>query len=161
MAKLTQAQIDELLAKLVTDKYTVAAGATALGPLAGVPKIEPDIATNDVKMYETGAEVHASVITKNEIKITIETHDVDTAMTLLAGYKVGDNVFASAKKVALAMVPITDAVGAKTITFPNAYLQPGLSMTPAEDETPSKIALTYICREVKDGTDVGKVWTYA
>ncbi len=55
-------------------------------------------------------------------------------------------------------MPITATTGAKTITFTDAYLQPGLSFAPGENDEPSVVTLVYIC---KAAVATGKPWTYA
>ena len=156
MAALTQNDIDGLIAKLKKFPYAAMAGSTNLGPLAGPPTVAPEVETKDVTLYETGADVQARYLTKNDVKVTIKTRDVATAMGLLAAFAKGDNIMASANKVSLTLVPITAATES-TITFANAYLQPGLNFTPGEDDTPSEVELVYLCKA--DAT-TGKPFTY-
>lgn len=147
MANLTQAETDALIAKLEYYKYVAAAGTTALGPLANAPKVEADVEQKDTVLYETGSEAQASILSKNNVKVTIETRNVAAAMTLLASFQKGDNILDETKKVALTLVPITDDTTAKTITFSRAFLQPGLSMTLGEgEENPNAVSLVYLCK---------------
>lgn len=146
MSKLTQTEIDELIEKLQLYKYVVSAGDTVLGPLKSAPTIESDVETKDLKLYETGTEPQASFIVKNNVKLTLDVEDVETALPLLEAFKKGDNVLDSSKSEEITLVPITDDTGAKTITFPNAFLQPGLSMTLGEDDDPNSVSLVYLCR---------------
>ena len=147
MANFTQAEIDALIAKLEYYKFVAAAGETKLGPLASAPKIEGDVELKDTVLYETGSEAQASILSKNNVKVTIETQNVAAAMTLLAGFQKGDNVLEETKAVALTLVPITDDATAKTISFPRAFLQPGLSMTLGEgDDKPNAVQLVYLCK---------------
>lgn len=158
MPNLTQTEIDELIEKLNFYKYLVSVGETVLGPLKSAPKIEADVETKDIKLYETGTEPQASILVKNNVKLTLELEDIDAAMSKMEAFKKGDNVLDSTKSEAITLVPITDDEGAKTITFPNAFLQPGLAMTLGEDDDANSTTLTYLCRP--DAT-TGKTFTYA
>ena len=158
MPNLTQTKIDELIEKLNFYKYLVSVGETVLGPLKSAPKIEADVETKDIKLYETGSEPQASILVKNNVKLTLELEDLDAAMSKMEAFKKGDNVLDSTKSEAITLVPITDDEGAKTITFPNAFLQPGLAMTLGEDDDANSTTLTYLCRP--DAT-TGKTFTYA
>lgn len=90
--------------------------------------------------------------------MTIKTRDVATAMSLLSAFAKGDNVIASANSAALTLVPITELATEKTITFSNAYLQPGLSMSPGENDEPSEVSLVFEC---KSDVSTGIPFTYA
>lgn len=158
MPNLTQTKIDELIEKLNFYKYLVSVGETVLGPLKSAPKIEADVETKDIKLYETGTEPQASILVKNNVKLTLELEDIDAAMSKMEAFKKGDNVLDSTKSEAITLVPITDDAEAKTITFPNAFLQPGLAMTLGEDDDANSTTLTYLCRP--DAT-TGKTFTYA
>ena len=158
MPNLTQTKIDELIEKLNFYKYLVSVGETVLGPLKSAPKIEADVETKDIKLYETGTEPQASILVKNNVKLTLELENIDAAMSKMEAFKKGDNVLDSTKSEAITLVPITDDEGAKTITFPNAFLQPGLAMTLGEDDDANSTTLTYLCRP--DAT-TGKTFTYA
>lgn len=158
MPNLTQTEIDELIEKLNFYKYLVSVGETVLGPLKSAPKIEADVETKDIKLYETGTEPQASILVKNNVKLTLELEDIDTAMSKMEAFQKGDNVLDSTKSEAITLVPITDDAEAKTITFPNAFLQPGLAMTLGEDDDANSTTLTYLCRP--DAT-TGKTFTYA
>lgn len=158
MPNLTQTKIDELIEKLNFYKYLVSVGETVLGPLKSAPKIEADVETKDIKLYETGTEPQVSILVKNNVKLTLELEDIDAAMSKMEAFKKGDNVLDSTKSEAITLVPITDDEGAKTITFPNAFLQPGLAMTLGEDDDANSTTLTYLCRP--DAT-TGKTFTYA
>ena len=158
MPNLTQTKIDELIEKLNFYKYLVSVGETVLGPLKSAPKIEADVETKDIKLYETGTEPQASILVKNNVKLTLELEDLDAAMSKMEAFKKGDNVLDSTKSEAITLVLITDDEGAKTITFPNAFLQPGLAMTLGEDDDANSTTLTYLCRP--DAT-TGKTFTYA
>lgn len=155
---LNQEKIDELISKLQMYKYVCAAGETALGPLKSAPQIEADVETKDLTLYETGTEAQASFLVKNNVKLTLDVEDVDAAMTLIEAFKKGDNVLDSTKSVPVTLVPITEDAGAKTITFGNAFLQPGLSMTLGEDDDANSVSLVYLCRPV---AETGKPFTYA
>jgi len=85
------------------------------------------------------------------------TRDVAGAIALLEAFKKGDNIIDPENKKTITMVPITSATDEKTITFPNAYLQPGLSYTPGADDEPSVVQLVYIC---KPDATTGKPFVY-
>lgn len=157
-ANLTQVEVDALVALLKKFPYLVNAGTDDLNPLSAAPSVEPDVATKDTTLYETSEEIQASFISKNNVKVTIKTRNIDTAMTLASSFKKGDNVYATANKKSLTLVPITSDATAKTITFTDAYLQPGLSFSPGENETPQEATLTYIC---KANATSGIPFTYA
>lgn len=152
MAGLSQTQIDELVAKLQYYKYQVSFGDQILGPLNSPPKVEKDIETKDTVLYETGSDPQASIISKNNANITLECCDVDAAMSLLAAFKKGDNLLDSTAGKALTMVPLTDDEGAKTLTFPNCFLQPGLATNFAEGDDPNYVTLSFVAKpEVESG----------
>ena len=155
---LDQTRIDELIAKLQMYKYVCSAGETVFGPLKSAPKVESDVETKDVTLYETGEEAQASILTKNNVKLTLEVEDIETAMPLLEAFKKGDNVLDSTKSQVVTLVPITDDEDAKTITFGNAFLQPGLSMTLEEGDDPNSATLVYLCRP---DAETGKPFSYA
>ena len=155
---LDQTKIDALIAKLQLYKYVVSAGETVLGPLKSAPTVESDIETKDLTLYETGSEAQASFLVKNNVKLTLDVEDVDTAMGLMGAFQKGDNVLDSTKSVPVTLVPITDDEDAKTITFPNAFLQPGLSMTMGEDDDPNSVSLVYLCRP---DAETGTTFTFA
>jgi len=162
-ANLTPTEINNLVAKLEFYKYLVSvtlSGGTAtnLGPLKTAPKCEPDVETRDTTIYETGSEVQASILSKNDVKLTIETESVDAAITLLTGFSKGDNVLASTAKYTITLVPITSVATAKTITFTNAYLQPGLSTNLQDADDANSVTLTFTCKA--DAT-TGKPFTFA
>ena len=158
MAALTQAQIDALVAKLQYYKYAVSFGETLLGPLKSPPKVEADIETKDTVLYETGSDPQASILSKNNAKITIELEDVNQAMSMLASFKKGDNLMDSAAAKALTLVPLTDDATAKTLTFDNCYLQPGLATNFAEGDDPNHISLSFIAKPV---VATGLLYTFA
>lgn len=147
MAELTASEITTLVSKLTYYKYLVSVGSTSLGPLASAPKIEADVETKETTLYETGDEAQAEIISKNNVKLTIESRNLAVAVPLLEAFQKGDNVLASANSKTVTLVPITDDSGAETITFPNAFLNPGLSMTLSEgDDTPSMVSLVFTCK---------------
>ena len=145
MSTLSTEEINTLIGKIKKFPYLVSVGSTSMAPLAGAPTAEPDIETADVTLYETGGvEIHAKVITKNNVTLTIRTRNIDAAMPLLEALKKGDNVLASTNKKTVTLVPITSATE-PTITFDNAYLNPGLSFAPGEGNDPNAATLTFEC----------------
>ena len=157
-APLTQQEIDDLVGKLEMFKYLVTGGTNSLGPLKTAPKCEPDTETKDITLYETGAEIQASILSKNNVRLTLELEDVDTGITLLSSFAKGDNILASSKKMSVTLVPITGSTTAKTITFPNAYLQPGLSTDFQDEDDPNSVTLVFVC---KADPSTGKPFTFA
>lgn len=156
MPNLTPEQINALIAKLKKFPYAAVAGSDNLGPLDGPPTVAPEIETSDVTLYETGSDVQARYLKRNDLMVTIRTRDIAKAMALQSAFTKGENILASAKKVSLTLVPITSG-SEETITFANAYLQPGLNYTPGQDEEPSVVELQYLCKA--DAT-TGKPFTY-
>lgn len=157
MPNLTQEQITSLIGKLKKFPYLCQVDETTLGPLAEPPAIAPEIETQDVTLYETLEDVQASFLSKNDVRITLKCRDVDAALELLNGIKKGDNIMSEQYKHVLVLVPITDAEE-KSITFSNAYLQPGLNVTPASGETPTDVELVFLC---KADAATGKPFVYA
>lgn len=155
--KLTQEMIDSLVAKLSFYKYQVAFGETVLGPLNSPPSVESDMETKDTVLYETGVDPLASIISKNNANITIECNDVDTALDMVKTFKKGDNLLDSTKAKPLTFVPLTEDAEAKTITFPNAYLQPGSTPQFAEGDDPNFVSLSFVA---KPDVDSGFLFTY-
>ncbi|MBP5531719.1 MAG: hypothetical protein J6Y54_06805 [Lentisphaeria bacterium] len=157
-AALNQNDIDALVAKLQYYKYQVGFGTDILGPLNSPPKIEADIETKETVLYETGAEAQAEVITKNNPKITLEVCDVDKAMSLVAAFKKGDNLLDSSTGKPLVLVPLTDDATAKTLTFGNCYLRPGLSTNFVEGDDPNYVTLEFRAKPV---VATGLLYTFA
>ncbi len=157
-AALTQIQIDALVALLATDAFACKFGTSSLGPLASPPKVEADVSTKDVMLYETGTDDPvASFLTRNRVKVTIETNNIDAAMALLT-HKVGDNVLDADLREALVLVPLTADATAKGLTFGAAAVQPGLSFDAQEKGTPHKMTLVFLCYPT--GED-GLPWSWA
>lgn len=151
MPKLTQTEIDNLVSKLQFYKYQVSYGGTIIGPLNSPPKVDPDFETKDTVLYETGEDPLASVISKNNATITLETNDVDAALEMLKTYKKGDNILDSKFAKELIFMPLTDDAGAKSITFPRAFLNPGLSTSFAEGADPNVVTLGFTAKENDEG----------
>ena len=148
--------VQELIGKLQRYKYVCAIGGTVVGPLKSAPKIEPDTETKDLTLYETGSEVQASILSKNNLKLTLELNDFEWGMTELQKYKKGDNILAEGFSAVITLTPIGDK-GGKTITFPKAFLQPDGNPTLEDEDDPNSVTLNYICRPDEDG----KPFTYA
>lgn len=156
MANLTQAEIDGLIAFIKKHAFLVAAGEDELGPLNGPPQVEGDVEMYDVMLYESGKDVQGSFLIKNNVKVTIKTRNIEKAMTLLGDFAKGDNILATDRKKILTFVPITDDVE-KTLTFTDAFLQPGLSYVPGNSEA-HEATLVYLCRA---NVETGKPFTFA
>ncbi|MBO4620369.1 MAG: hypothetical protein J5654_09700 [Victivallales bacterium] len=167
-SELTSQQVATLVGEMKHYPYLVTFKSTELAPLSGPPEISPDVETRDVTLYETNGEVEASILTKNNVQVVIKTRDVDSAMTLMSKFTKNMNIMdggtggAAADIVGpLTLVPITSDSTAKAFTFPNAYLQPGLNVTPGENGKPSEASLTFLCKPATSGDDAGKPFTYA
>ena len=145
MANLTQEEITALVAKLKKFPYLCQLDDITLGPLTSAPTIAGETETKDVTLYETLEDVQASFLTKNDVRITLKCRDVDAAMGLLGRIKKSDNLMDEKFRHTLVLVPITDATE-KSITFGNAYLQPGLNVTPASGDTPTDVELVFLCK---------------
>ena len=174
MASLSQTDINALVAKIKKFPYlvtavlaggttsitgqTITAATVSLGPLAGAPTAEPDVETNDITLYETGADIQAKLLTKNSVTLTIRTRNIDDAMELIKLAKKDENVYDPAYKQTITLVPITGATGEKAFTFTNAFLNPGLSCAPGEGNDPNSVTLTYEC---KADASTGVPFTYA
>jgi hypothetical protein len=144
--KLTQEMIDNLVSKLQYYKYQVAYGEQVLGPLNSPPGIEPETETKETVLYETGVDPLAEILSKNNARITLEVNDVETALQLKSTYKKGDNILSSEFSKPLTFVPLTDDETAKTLTFPNAFLVPGMSFNPVEGDDPNYVSMEFIAK---------------
>lgn len=144
--ELSEADIEALKGKLKQYPYLAYAGGSSLNPLGGAPQIAGAVETHDVPLYETNGQSTGAIIVKNEVTVTITTRNVDLALALKHDFKVGDDVFASSRSVELVLVPIDGNASQPIITFPNAYLQPGLGLTPGENAEPATAELVYQCR---------------
>lgn len=144
---LSQEMIDALRAKLNYYKYQAAWGETILGPLNSPPTVEPDMETKELVLYETGVDPLSEVISKNNATITVQSGDVDGATALLKDFKKGDELLDSSKAKPLIFTPLTEDADAKTITFPNCYLQPGYKPTFAEGDDPNYVELSFKAKE--------------
>ena len=148
--------VQELISKLQRHKYVCAVGETVVGPLKTAPKIEPDIENKDLTLYETGSEIQASILSKYNLKLTLELNDFDGGMTKLNKFKKGDNILAEDNAEVITLTPIGEGDG-KTITFPRAFLQPDGNPTLEDEDDPNSVTLNYICRPDENG----KPFTYA
>ena len=133
-----------------------------LGPLAGPPQIESEVETKEIFFYETGDEAQSEIITKNQIIVTIESRDLETATSLISDLKKGDDLLAqeeNAPAKTLVLTPISKEgdTNAKSITFHNVFIKPGLSMTLSDgDENPSSVKLVFVCKEDTEAEDFGR-----
>jgi hypothetical protein len=159
--KLTQETINQLKAKISRHRFLVSFGDDIIGPLKSAPQIEADIETKEMTLYETGEDPQADVISRNNATITLDTEDMSAALELLGAFRKGDDMLDSTNAKALTFVPIiTDDSdsSAKTLTFPNAFLQPGLSTNFGEGADPNSVTLTFTAKpQASDGV----LFTYA
>lgn len=156
--ELTPQEIAALVAKLQKYPYLCFVGEDDMGPLDDPPDVSPDVETKDVKFYETGAEVQASFLTKNNVELTIKSRNVAKVLELKSAFAKGDDVLASANAKTVVLVPLCADTGAVTITFPNAFLTPGLGLDLKEDSDPNSGELKFTCRP---DAATGKPFTYA
>lgn len=159
--KLTQSDIDELKAKIQYYKYMVSFGEEIIGPLKSAPQIEGDIETKETVLYETGEDPQADIISRNNAKITLDVEDMDKAFTMLGAFKKGDDMLDSSKSKPLTLVPIITEEGdtkAKTLTFPNAFLDPGLSTNFGEGADPNSVQMVFTA---KPDVESGNLFTLA
>lgn len=155
--KLTQDMVDALASKLQYYKYQVAFGEQVLGPLNSPPSIEPETETKETVLYETGVDPLAEVLSKNNARITLEVNDVDAALALKATYKKGDNILDSSFSKPLTFVPLTEDDSAKTLTFPNCFLVPGMSFNPVEGDDPNYVGMEFLA---KPDVDSGLLYSF-
>lgn len=145
--------------KIIHHPYLVTVGDTVIGPQKEAPSIEPETELHECLIYENGGlEAVAAYLTKNNSTITLTTLDIDYAMQKLAEFKVGTNLQDVSRKVAITFTPVVaEGVTAKTLVFPNCYLQPGLSYTPpmGGDEHTAKL----VYKALPD--ENGKLFTWA
>lgn len=133
-------------------------GNTVLGPLASEPKIEPLIEMYDCMIYENGKEAVASYVEKHEVKITVTTKNVCGALTLMKGYRKGDDLLSTGAHDALTFAPIVgEGVTEKTLIFPHALLLPEWSYVPSST-TDHTVRLIFRCMP---DPDTGELFTYA
>lgn len=167
--KLTQEVIDQLVAKLNYYKYQVlwqprsGGEPVNLGPLNSPPKVEPDTETKDTTLYETGSDPQASILSKNNANITIDTNNIEWALNALKNIKKGYNMLKYENGGELTFIPITEESTAKAITFPNCYLQPGLSTNFAEGDDPNYVSVSFVAKPTamsEDGENGGELYTY-
>lgn len=150
-SNLTPENISSLKAELKQYPYLVYFGGSSLGPIEGAPTVSPDVETKDTVFYETAGESVGSIVIKNNVTIAISTKKVEYAMELLHDFKVGDDVYADSRCKQLLFVPITGDTTQPVITFPAAYVQPGLDYKPGENRDPSVVALNFNCRPDSNG----------
>jgi hypothetical protein len=120
-------------------RYAVAAvfGTDDLGPSAEPPNMNVENTLYESVIQEEGNAVEpiASIITAKSATITIQTKNVDLAMTLANSLDVGANVLDDTLAKALTLTPIVeDGVTEKTITFTRAFFMPDMSYVPSAGE---------------------------
>lgn len=161
---LSSSDIAGLLATLANYPYYVtftptSGSAVDLGPLSGPPQISPETETKDVTLYETGAAVQKKILIKNDMKVTVNTENLDAGMGLLATLEKDDDLLAaSSKEGVLLLEPITDDASAKSITFPHACVDVDNAISPGENGDPNVVQVSFYCKA--DAT-TGKPFTYA
>ena len=139
----------------------VSFGDEIIGPLKSAPQIESDIETKETVLYETGEDPQADIISRNNAKITLDVEDMDKAFTMLGAFKKGDDMLDSSKSKPLTLVPIITEEGDttdKTLTFPNAFLDPGLSTYFGEGADPNSVQMVFTA---KPDVESGNLFTFA
>ena len=162
---LSASDITALLAKLETFPYYVtftpnATGGSAvdLGPLAGPPQVAPEVETKDITLYETGAAVQKKILIKNDMKVTVNTQNVDAGMQLMLTNAKNQDLLDEAKEGTLLLTPIISVTGVESITFPHAYVDTDNQFNPGENSDPNTVQVVFYCKA--DAT-TGKPFTYA
>ena len=141
------------LAELKRHDYRVGFNGSDLGPLLGEPAITIHCKRFTNRSFDpgisgdTGTE-HATIVDA-AATVTVSTGDIAGALALLAGFSVGDDVFAAAKCHALVFTPPAGS-GEKVLTFPNACLLPELEYLPKSSNHAAK--LTFQARPTVSGT---------
>ena len=128
----------------------------ALGPRRPVANRLRICIPRSAAMLDLTSEFIATLPEDQNLDVAIRECHARKALELLATVKMGDNIYDKDKKKALTLVPITDDTAAKTLTFPNAYLQPGLSYTPGDGD-PHEAQLVYLCKPIEGK---GIPWQY-
>ena len=103
-------------------------------------------------MLGDGYEIDLRDIVKNNGTLTLELEDMDKALELGTLLKKGDNILASSRSVVITLQPITNDSGAKTITFPNAFLRPGFKPNFEDEDNPNYATLEYTCKPYVGGS---------
>lgn len=162
---LSNSDIADLLATLATYPFYVTftpsgTGATPvdLGPLAGPPSITPETETKDVTLYETGAAVQKRLLIKNDMKVTVNTQNMDGGMEIIGALAKNDDLLNVSKEGTLLLEPITSDATAKSITFPHACVDIDNAINPGENGDPNAVQVAFYCKA--DATS-GKPFTYA
>ena len=147
------------ISKIRHHPYLVTAGDTVIGPQKEAPALEADTELHECLIYENGGkEAVDAYLTKHDETITLTTMDIDYALGELAKFKVGSRVYDPANKRAVTFTPIVEeGVTAKTLVFPNCYLQPGLSYTPPIGGDEHTCKLVY---KAKPDPTTGKLYTW-
>ncbi|MDD5728750.1 MAG: hypothetical protein PHV59_09310, partial [Victivallales bacterium] len=142
----------------VIKRYPVAVafGADAIGPSEEPPEITFENETYESKVQANGGVMPAAkIVTLKRAKITIDTKNIAWAMAALAALAEGADVYAAANSKALTLVPITSGTE-KTLTFPNAFLEPDSDYKPPANKDHSmKLTFTAFV------DDNGALFTYA
>ena len=141
------------LAKLKRHDYRVSFAGSDLGPLVGEPGIAIRCRCFENRSFDPSANgapgVEHATIVDATATVTVTTGDIAGALTLLAGFSVGDDVLAAAKCHALVFAPPAGS-GEKVLTFPNACLLPELEYFPRAQNHAAK--LTFLARPNGSGT---------
>ena len=111
-------------------RYTATFGSVVIAPLAGAPEIRTDRRVVESTVCERGGgERVVSHLVKDCATVTVKTKDIATALTLLSGFSLGDDIMAEERKFPLAFTALAE--NEKDLVFPAAYLQPDASYIPA------------------------------
>lgn len=136
--------------------FVAAFGDTVIAPLASAPRIETNRKVVESVIYENGGvEAVASHLVQDCATITLETKDVDTALTLLSDFSLGEDIMAEEKKKTLTFTPLAE--GEKTLVFSAAYLQPDASYVPSMGQD----HLAKLVFKAFAGAEDKKLYTYA
>ena len=146
------------LTKLKRHNYSVSFDGRGLGPLVGEPEISIVCRRFEDRSFDpaTAGDPGAgrAVIVEAAAEVTIRTGDIGAALELLAGFSVGDDVYAPSRHHALVLAPPPGS-GEKTLAFAAACLLPELSYSPKAENHSAKL----VFRARPDGT--GALFTFS
>lgn len=145
----------EDLEKIKLHPYRVSFGERDLGILAEIPEIRIEHRRRDWRLYDReGGDEAASEIVDAAAEITVSCCDIATALELISGFAVGDDVLDAANFRELALAPPAGS-GEKTLRFARAVLLPDLEYSPRRDNHRAKMTF----RALPDA--VGRLFTFA
>ncbi len=121
------------LSKLKRHRYRISFNGADLGPLIGEPEIAIHCKCFENRSFDPATSgdpgsAHAPIVDAFAA-VTLCTGDISGALTLLAGFAVGDDVLDPRAGHALVLAPPAGS-GEKVLAFANACLLPELEYSP-------------------------------